>query len=28
LFAKTTGRVQFEDHGSRGRMISVLPIAG
>jgi ribosomal protein L27 len=28
LFAKATGRVQFEDHGSRGRVISVLPTAG
>ncbi len=25
LFAKITGRVQFEDHGRRGRVISVLP---
>jgi large subunit ribosomal protein L27 len=28
LFAKSSGRVSFEDHGSRGRVISVLPIAG
>ncbi len=26
LFAKITGRVQFEDHGRRGRVISVLPL--
>ena len=26
LYAKSTGRVLFEDHGSRGRMISVLPL--
>ncbi|MBM63422.1 MAG: 50S ribosomal protein L27 [Acidobacteria bacterium] len=25
LFAKTAGRVQFEDHGARGRAISVIP---
>jgi large subunit ribosomal protein L27 len=25
LFAKTAGRVQFEDHGRRGRRISVVP---
>lgn len=25
LFAKTAGRVRFEDHGARGRVISVLP---
>ena len=25
LFAKTSGRVRFEDHGARGRVISVLP---
>jgi large subunit ribosomal protein L27 len=25
LFAKATGRVKFEDHGRRGRRISVLP---
>jgi large subunit ribosomal protein L27 len=25
LFAKVTGKVRFEDHGSRGRFISVLP---
>ena len=27
LFAKVSGRVQFEDHGSRGRFISVVPRA-
>lgn len=26
LFAKVGGRVRFEDHGSRGRVISVLPL--
>ena len=26
LFATTAGRVRFEDHGSRGRVISVLPL--
>jgi large subunit ribosomal protein L27 len=26
LFAKIDGKVRFEDHGSRGRLISVLPI--
>ncbi len=26
LFAKMNGRVRFEDHGSRGRVISVLPL--
>ncbi len=26
LFAKVGGRVRFEDHGTRGRKISVLPI--
>lgn len=26
LFAKTDGRVKFTDHGSRGRVISVLPL--
>ena len=25
LFAKTAGRVQFEDHGRLGRRISVVP---
>lgn len=25
LFAKVTGTVRFEDHGSRGRFISILP---
>ena len=28
LFATASGRVRFEDHGARGRFISVLPIAG
>ena len=26
LFAKIGGRVKFEDHGSRGRVISVHPV--
>ena len=26
LFAKIDGRVRFEDHGQRGRRISILPI--
>ena len=26
LFAKVTGKVKFEDHGARGRFISVLPL--
>ena len=26
LFAKVAGRVRFEDHGARGRRISVLPV--
>ena len=25
LFAKVTGRVKFEDHGSHGRFISIVP---
>jgi large subunit ribosomal protein L27 len=25
LFARVTGRVRFEDHGRRGRFISVVP---
>ncbi|MCY4075230.1 MAG: 50S ribosomal protein L27 [Acidobacteria bacterium] len=25
LFAKIAGRVQFKDHGARGRVISVIP---
>jgi large subunit ribosomal protein L27 len=25
LFAKVAGRVKFEDHGSRGRFITILP---
>ena len=28
LFATTAGRVQFEDHGSRGRVISIVPFPG
>jgi large subunit ribosomal protein L27 len=28
LFAKIAGRVRFENHGARGRKISVLPIEG
>lgn len=26
LFAKVTGLVKFEDHGSRGRFISIKPV--
>ena len=26
LFAKVAGKVKFEDHGSRGRFISIQPI--
>ena len=26
IFATTAGRVRFEDHGARGRVISVLPL--
>jgi large subunit ribosomal protein L27 len=26
LFAKISGRVRFENHGARGRRISVLPV--
>jgi large subunit ribosomal protein L27 len=26
LFAKVAGRVRFEDHGTKGRRISVLPV--
>ena len=26
LFAKVPGTVKFEDHGSRGRFISILPL--
>ena len=26
LFAKVTGLVKFEDHGSRGRFISIHPV--
>jgi large subunit ribosomal protein L27 len=26
LFAKVTGRVKFEDHGSRGRFVSIQPV--
>jgi large subunit ribosomal protein L27 len=28
LFAKIDGKVKFEDHGARGRVISVLPLEG
>ncbi len=27
LFAKITGVVKFEDHGARGRYISIVPLA-
>ncbi|MEZ5294378.1 MAG: 50S ribosomal protein L27 [Vicinamibacterales bacterium] len=27
LFAKIPGTVKFEDHGARGRFISILPLA-
>ena len=26
IFAKVAGRVRFEDHGGRGRIISVIPL--
>jgi large subunit ribosomal protein L27 len=26
IFAMSAGRVRFEDHGARGRIISVLPV--
>jgi large subunit ribosomal protein L27 len=26
IFAKVAGRVRFEDHGGRGRVISVIPL--
>jgi large subunit ribosomal protein L27 len=26
LFAKIGGRVRFEDHGAKGRVISVIPV--
>ena len=26
IFAKIAGRVRFEDHGTRGRVISILPL--
>ena len=26
IFAKVAGRVRFEDHGARGRVISVIPV--
>jgi large subunit ribosomal protein L27 len=26
IFAKVAGRVRFEDHGGRGRKISVIPL--
>jgi len=28
LFAKIDGKVKFEDHGARGRVISVIPLEG
>ena len=28
LFAKIDGKVKFEDHGAKGRVISVLPLEG
>ena len=28
LFATADGRVRFEDHGARGRVISVVPLDG
>ena len=28
LFAKIDGKVRFEDHGARGRVISVIPLEG
>ena len=27
LFAKVSGRVKFEDHGAKGRVISVHPVS-
>ena len=26
IFAKVEGRVRFEDHGAKGRVISILPL--
>ena len=26
IFAKTAGRVRFENHGAKGRVISILPL--
>ena len=26
IFAKTAGRVRFEDHGAKGRVISIQPL--
>ena len=26
IFAKIAGRVRFEDHGARGRIISIVPL--
>jgi large subunit ribosomal protein L27 len=26
IFARTAGRVRFENHGSKGRVISILPV--
>lgn len=28
LFAKVDGTVKFEDHGARGRVISIIPLEG
>ena len=27
IFAKIAGRVRFEDHGSQGRVISIIPVS-
>jgi large subunit ribosomal protein L27 len=26
IFAKIDGKVRFEDHGAKGRLISILPV--
>jgi ribosomal protein L27 len=26
IFAKAPGKVRFEDHGARGRIISIIPV--
>jgi len=26
IFAKVDGKVRFEDHGAKGRLISILPL--